>query len=433
MTISSSCLISAWNSNFCGVTGDWVIASGFEKGQFYLVRRKIKLSARQKCRSLALAKTLCNKAMLQLAGAAGVAHSTTVPLNLFTSNRLKGSLQGWKNGQGYRWHQFKTRHGHWTVTSTKMGGGFVANGSWRAVTHFARYFLGSPPDLVIKRAWHGRITLKTLRQQAARYGMVVSVDAAFPPALRSIAVSWPWMVALEADLSGGLEACRRGLNGFALADMRRIRREGYVMKVQPAGPAFDEFYHRYHFPSMRNRHGGDAYFCDLKREGIELGPNDVFVEVHGAEGCLAKVLVRKDEKGVRMSRLGWLDGRDDIYRKSVHGALYWHTISYEIEAGEVALNLGWVPPYLEDGLFTYKEKWLGRLSWQKSVHYNWRVVADPLHPTTQQFFDRTSLLVKSDATRRFDVISNRVREEVDSAQVENERLGEWLAPHQVWR
>lgn len=363
----------------------------------------------------------------------GLAHSATVPLNLFTSNRLKGSLQGWKRGQGYRWHQFKMRHVHWTVTSKTIGGGFVANGNWRAVTHFARNFLGSPSDLVIKRGWHGRLTLEMLRQQAARYGLVVSANAVFPPTLRSIAVSWPELLGVEADVSKGLDACRHALGSSALRDMRRIRSERYFMKVQPAGPVFDEFYHRYYSPSMRKRHGGDAYLYSLKEERAKLGPNDVFVEVHATEGCLAKVVVCEEEDGIRLSRLGWLDGRDDVYRRTVLSALYWYSLCHATVEGHPRLNYGAVTPYLEDGLFVYKEKWLGRLSWSKSFHDAWRVVADPSHPITRQFFDHKSLLIKNEVTRRFDVISNRAREEVASAQVESDHLGEWLSPHQVWR
>lgn len=325
------------------------------------------------------------------------------------------------------------RHVHWTATSKSMGGGFVANGNWRAVTHFARHFLGSPSDLVIKRGWHGRLTLKTLRDQAARYGLVASADAVFPAELRPGAVSWPRLVGIEADLSGGLEGCRRGLNSSALGDMRRLQREGYFMQVRAARPTFDDFYHRYYLPSMRNRHGADAYLHELESERAKLGPNDVFVEVHAAEGCLAKVIVTEEEDGIRLSRLGWLGGSEDIYRKSVLGALYWFSLTYATEQGHPKLNFGSVTPYLEDGLFIYKEKWLGRLSWRKSFHDEWQVLADPDHVVTRRFFDGNSLLIKNEATRRFDVISNRNREDVTSARVESAHLGEWLSPHQVWR
>ena len=287
--------------------------------------------------------------------------------------------------------------------------------------------------MVITRSWHGRLTLKRLHEQARRYGLVASADAVFPPELRPFTVSWPRLVGMEADLSGGLEGCRRALNNSAMGDMRRLRREGFTMQVGAAHPIFDDFYHRYYLPSMRKRHGNDAYLHELESERAKLSPNDVILEVHSVEGCVARVVIAEEDDGIRLSRLGWLDGREDIYRKSVLGALYWFSLTYATAQGYPRLNFGSVTPYLEDGLFIYKEKWLGRLSWRKSFHDEWQVMADPDHVVTRRFFDRNSLVIKNGATQRFDVISNRNRDDVFSASVESPYLGEWHQPHQVWR
>lgn len=133
-----------------------------------------------------------------------------------------------------------------------------------------------------------------------------------------------------------------------------------------------------------------------------------------------------------MGRMGWLDGRRDIYRRNVLGALYWFSLNHAIARGHARLNLGLVPSYLEDGLFAYKEKWLGQLDLQANRQKSWRVLADPTHPLCRRFFARRSLLSKNPVTHRFDVVSNRHFDEVSSARKQAERLGRWLAPEQVW-
>ncbi|MCB1104228.1 MAG: hypothetical protein H7A44_06220 [Opitutaceae bacterium] len=243
-----------------------------------------------------------------------------------TSNRWLGALQGYKRRLGYCWHRFKMQHTHWIVTSESAGGGFVAYGSWRAVTHFSRNFLGAPDDLRIKRRWHGQVPAETIRQQARRFGLVTMASTQLPKALRGTAVMWPSLVRLEAKIAKTAEARWQMLGGLAKADLRRIKREQYTMAVLPAVPAFEEFYGRFYLPSMRKRHGEDAYLHGFNAEFNKLGPSDVILEVRAPNACVGKVVICEEGDGVRMSRLGWLDGRDDIYQKSVLGALYWFSM-----------------------------------------------------------------------------------------------------------
>ena len=306
--------------------------------------------------------------------------------------------------------------------------GFVSFSDWRAVTHFARYYLNVGDEAVITRRWYaGRISGARMRALARRYGLAVGGDQRASASVRTETLAWPSLVEMVIDLPATVEEYRKSLPRSAISDLNRILRHGLSMKVSHDTSRLKEF-HRLHFlPSVTGRHGSDAYVIswDQFRQFYSEGRDCELIEVWCAGVWVGGLVSETDETGVRFRRLGWLNGDSTHHRKGLVGVLYWFAIKRAIEHGKEQIVLGGGAPYLEDGLFHAKGKWRARLSCERSGYAVWRVMIDSTHEDCRAFFARYSLLMKSNETGQFKVLSGRPPHDVRQASAQSEQIIEW--------
>lgn len=337
-------------------------------------------------------------------------------------------LSRWKTRLGYGWHLYKLRHTYWVVEQRGTKVGYVSFGDLKAIKHFTRYYLASADGVVILRKWRWSALKEShMWQMAQRYGLAVTTDRCLPAIEGEKLLSWPVALQLVVDLPNTLEEYRVNLSRSAKSDIRRIRKYGLTMKVSRDPGRLEKFYRNFYRPSALARYGNDAYIYDLRKvlQILEDSATSELIEVWCAGEWIAGCLCEQDHEGYHMRRLGWLNGNEEHYAKGALGALYWFAADRAFASGCRRLLYGEVDPYLEHGLFYFKTKWGGRLSHRHSNFGSWLVAVDPTHRDCQAFFNQHSLVMKSEAMERFNVLSGRPQNEVPQALDHVEQISKW--------
>lgn len=172
------------------------------------------------------------------------------------------------------------------------------------------------------------------------------------------AVLLPFRVHLELPISADPQArarqvSRKDRQHFA----RQRRRLDWAAELGTDRADFDDFYDRFHLPTMRSRHGdatrsldrSTAFECVFRR-GVLL-----FVTEHGER--VAGLLCRIDDRSRMTLRLaGVRDGAAEHYRSGVFMAGYLLLQEWAAGAGVERLDLSGCEPFLSKGIFQFKRK-----------------------------------------------------------------------------
>ena len=337
--------------------------------------------------------------------------------------RLNFAVKSWV---GYQWYLFKRRRLYSRVTRIDGERGFCAIGDKRAVSHFSRYWLGSGPRLRIRPGITFQGGAKLMDRMVSRYGIVVASSDVAAKCSVGIELAWPRLVELTLPLASSWERFRSELSKSAVSDLQLVRRHNYERKVVSDESRVLAFHRSHYAPSMREMHGDDAYiFSQSSMLEIFRGTGEM-IEVWRDNRWVASFIYKFEKKEVTLCALGWINGDRDERQHGVVSALYVFAIQRAYELGAVAINFGGVPPYLEDGLVFYKTKWGAQLAPEKMRDRVWRVVIDPEHEACRDFFRRYSLLVRSPEADRFDVLSERPRDQVPVAKKLGAGIREWM-------
>ena len=137
--------------------------------------------------------------------------------------------------------------------------------------------------------------------------------------------------------------------------MRRIRKYSLSFERRNTDEDFKFFHQRMYVPYICHRHKESAVICDYKfflgiyrKKGSQLG----FVVKDGEPVAGSFTEMRGDK--LRISSSGILDGREDIMRMGVNGAIYYFVVLDSLNKGMESISIGGSSPVLTDGLTRYK-------------------------------------------------------------------------------
>ncbi len=163
---------------------------------------------------------------------------------------------------------------------------------------------------------------------------------------------------------------------------RRIRKYSFSFEERNNDEDFKFFHQRMYVPYICNRHGESAVVCDYKyflniyrKKNAELG----FLIKDGKPVAGSFTEMRGDK--LRISGAGILDGRDDILRMGVNGALYYFIVRDSLNKGMESISIGGTSPILTDGLTKYKLS-LGAKAEDLKYFYSQYLWLVPLMDTT---------------------------------------------------
>jgi hypothetical protein len=136
---------------------------------------------------------------------------------------------------------------------------------------------------------------------------------------------------------------------------RRIRKHSLSFEKRHTAKDFKLFHQRMFIPYISARHKESAILSDykyllrrFKKKGAGLG----FIMKDGIPVAGSFTEFKKNK--FRMSGMGVLDGREDIMRMGVSGAIYYFEILNCIKKGIKTINIGGTSPIITDGLTQFK-------------------------------------------------------------------------------
>lgn len=341
---------------------------------------------------------------------------------------LQVPLRRFRAQGGLWWFRQKELNRHHFITPREGSGAFAVFGSLERLSFFTRHYLDEVPadNLKISSTWNPLRLATRTRRLARELGLVVFTGEAAPRSLDEELLTLDLFVPLIIPLSGSLENDARQLGSLAKANLRKIRARGYRSEISTDADWAQEFYERYHRPSIQGRHGDDG-FVSLPGRIIHLFKTGNFewLRVFDGETCIAACIGERKPDAYHLHRTGWLDGSPALQAAGASAALYWFGIRRAIGLGLPAFNLGGVMPDLENGLFVHKAAWGGRLDASAHVYVNRRLLLDPAHPHAHRFLSAHSLLIR-DKARRFFVISPRLPAEVPACAQQAPGISAWF-------
>ncbi|UCH13434.1 MAG: hypothetical protein JSV22_09990 [Bacteroidales bacterium] len=136
---------------------------------------------------------------------------------------------------------------------------------------------------------------------------------------------------------------------------RRIRKHSLSYEKRYTIDDFRLFYHRMYIPFIKGRHRESAVLSDykylqrrFKNSGVHIG--FIIKDGNPVAGSFTEI----KDKNYRLTGMGVLDGRDDIMRMGVSGAIYYFEVRDCIEKGIESISIGGTSPFITDGLTQFK-------------------------------------------------------------------------------
>lgn len=180
----------------------------------------------------------------------------------------------------------------------------------------------------------------------------------------------------------------------AQADIRRVRIKNFECHLSRAAEDLDCFYDRFYVPFIPARHGEKVALVPRWRMRLMFRMGMLYWITQAGErlsGCL--VIVKGGQ--FRLVVNGMLDGRLELLQHGALSAIYVHSILEARKLGCKEIDMGGSKPWLQDGVFRYKNKWAselrlldGAVSSNRSVLLSWNRMAGPV----AEFFTHTSLI-----------------------------------------
>jgi hypothetical protein len=321
------------------------------------------------------------------------------------------------------------RRAHLVVVSPGGHEGFALFGGFRARHRFASLYLPGSIRPRTRISVHGPVTAERCRQLVQRHGLVVFCGDTAPQNLAGELLTLPLAVDMEMTTPPVLTGRGATWSRAAKANISRVRRGRFEWDVTTDQKVVADFHRRMYHPSMRWRHGAEAYIESrpalLRRtrlEGLEL------LRIFQGGRWIAATLNESCERGYRLTRIGWLDGDQRWLESGIVAASYWFSFQRASALGKTRLLLGGVEPHLEDGSLLYKGHWGARLSEEQRDLGAFRLLLEPSHPSCRRFLHSRSLITRGSGGELI-VFSARTPEATVVAPAVLSGLKRWY----VWR
>lgn len=325
----------------------------------------------------------------------------------------------------FRWRARRTIH---VVRRRDGAAGFAGVGDAGAHSWFMRRYLGemSRPAVAVSSTWRSFGMAGQIGRLTRELGLVAMDPWAVPPALQAETLAFDLWTHLTIPLPASADQFVKELSHSAFENLRLIRKQGYRLETSDSSASVGEFYESFHRPSIQGRHG-DEGLCSEPNELAQLlaQKGAEWIRIIRSDECVAMALGRATPSGYKLCRLGWRNGDPALLKAGVVAAIYWFGICRTRDLGLSQVLLGTATSSLEDGLFSYKTAWGGRLLPGQERIASKRLLIDPAHPAARRFLEKHSLLIRG-ADDRFIVLSSRRPAEVPAYRGQSAFIAAWF-------
>jgi predicted N-acetyltransferase YhbS len=322
-----------------------------------------------------------------------------------------------------------SRRCHIVMETTDRREGFALFGGFQARHQFGRLYLSASGGTRTRLSVHGLATADYCRGLATRYGLVVFCGDSAPPDLAPDLLAIPVLVDLEMPTPAVFEGPGALWTRSAKANIARIKRGRFEFDVMTGDSWVAEFHRRMFRPSMRGRHGAEAWVESRRALGrLARATGSELLRVLQDGRWVAGSINQSAPDGYRLLKLGWLDGDEELLKSGVVAALYWFNFRRAAALGHQRILFGGIPPYLESGLFLYKSQWGARLSGDGRYLGEFHLLLEPSHPVCRRFL-QTHSIVTTGTDRDFIVFSGHGPDDVDVSPEVLRSIKRWY----TWR
>jgi hypothetical protein len=319
----------------------------------------------------------------------------------------------------------RSQRSHVVMETADRSAGFALFGGFRARHQFGRRYLATQENTRSRIVLHRPTTADYCRSLARRYGLVVFCGDSAPSDLAAELLAIPVLVDLDMPTPVVFEGHGAHWNRSATANIARVKRGRFAFDVLHGDGWVTEFHRHMYKPSMRSRHGAEAY-VDTRRAQAQLArtAGSELLRVLQDGKWVAGSINRSTPDGYRLAKIGWRGGEAGLLKSGVVSAVYWFNFQRAAVLGAPRILFGQVAPYFEDGLFLYKSKWGARLSAEQRFYGQFRLLFQPSHPVCHHFLRAHSILTRG-ADQDFIVFSGRTPDAVDVSPAVLRSIKRW--------
>jgi hypothetical protein len=229
------------------------------------------------------------------------------------------------------------------------------------VKELAHAFFLTPPDEVSVGSVAGPALARRLADMLDSHDLVLARtwNMFVPEAAAVGLLTLPHLPELRLAV-GPVESMLAAANQETRRRVRRCDDQGYRLEVSAGSERFDEFYHNYHLPFVRKRHGVDSveHPPEMLRRRLRRGG----ISWAGLDGeRLFAVAFEIVGETFRELVAGTPEGRTDrVVQRARYASRAGH-IRLSAERGVRWLSFGGCRPWLSDGMLASKRGWGGEL------------------------------------------------------------------------
>ncbi|CAG5012068.1 hypothetical protein DYBT9275_05095 [Dyadobacter sp. CECT 9275] len=308
------------------------------------------------------------------------------------------------------WNIARFRYTYSIISDAGSKESFVLIGNSSGRNPYCRTYLNQRDRPNVRPVWYiGGLGIA--EKLGKKYGLVVISEIAAPDNLLDKVLHVPNFVALTIDLSRGLSDYLRRVSSTTKQNIRQLEQRGFSFQISTDPSWVPSFYEQYLLPTMVMSHGDEAYISSrstildkLKEVGSE------FVQVYLGGECVAAGLRQRRGDCYHMMNLGWRNGTAELRKKGVVTAVLWYSVRRAYELGCTMVSFGGTPPYLENGVTSFKMPWNTGICKEHTV-YGYRDLL--LNPALKHCYDflKNNSIIAYGVNNCFIILSSKLPED----------------------
>jgi hypothetical protein len=211
---------------------------------------------------------------------------------------------------------------------------------------------------------------------------------------RQNAIVLPFYVRMVLNVQGSWEDVRARIHkSVRKNELRLMRKYGYEYEISDREEDFDKFYHKMYMPTIKMRKGDLASPMSV-REAYQYFRYGSLLHLIKRDGQhVAGGLSYVEGDLVRFRLMGMLNGDENLIREGALAGCYYAVVHWANREGHRSVVFGDCVPLLENGVFQYKRKWGGVVTYSDRVHKQVWIRVQRDTPPVRQFFKDNPFII----------------------------------------
>jgi hypothetical protein len=227
--------------------------------------------------------------------------------------------------------------------------------------------------------------------------VVVSTKRLIGTLSRCNAVVLPFLVTMTLNVRGSWEDVRARLHkSVRKNELRLIRKYNYEYEISTRDEDFELFYYRMYVPTVEMRKGELASPMSI-REAYQYFRYGSLLQMIKRNGQYVAGGLSYVQGGlVKFRLMGMLNADEKLFHEGALAACYYAIVDWANQRGHQGVVFGECVPRLKNGVFQYKRKWGGMVTYSDKVHKQIWVKIQRDTPAIRHFFKENPLIISDE-------------------------------------